>query len=62
MFLFLIFPISYGRRFLISSYIFFKKRKFISITKKILIFLLITTLLLSDLNVFFKIISLLAPF
>ena len=50
--------VSYFPNFLWSPFLkfflyFFEKHKFIFITKKILIFLLITTLLLSDLNDFF---------
>ena len=50
--------VSYFPNFLWSPFLifftyFFEKHKFIFITKKILIFLLITTLLLSDLNEFF---------
>ena len=51
-FSFLISPISYGRRFLFFSYI-FSKNISSSLWQKILIFLLITALLLFDLNAFF---------
>ena len=51
-FSFLISPISYGRRFLFFSYIFSKSISS-SLWQKILIFLLITALLLFDLNAFF---------